>query len=93
VPAPFIIGTPATAVLSFTATVFPASGPSPDPVIDVVTYHALKGLSAASGRLQARSGIAGREASYSSSTAPQEARRPSTNGRKEARSASVRPSP
>ena len=59
-PAPFIIGTPATAVLSLTATVFPASGPSPDPVIDVVTYHALNGLSAGSGRLQARSGIAGR---------------------------------
>jgi hypothetical protein len=49
-------------VLSLTATVFPASGPSPEPVIDVVTYHALKGLSAGSGRLQARSGIVGREA-------------------------------
>ena len=38
---PLVIGTPATAVLSFTATVRPASGPPPVPVIEVVTYQAL----------------------------------------------------
>ena len=58
---PFIIGTPATEVLSLTATVFPASGPSPSAVIEVVTYQALNGLSAASGRVHERSGIAGAE--------------------------------
>ena len=42
---PFISGTPATEVLSFTATVRPASGPWPlsgEPsVMEVVTYQAL----------------------------------------------------
>ena len=59
---PFISGTPATAVLSLTATVLPASGPLPLPVTSQVTYQALNGLSAASGRLQDRSGTAGAEA-------------------------------
>src|SRR5690349_7936916 len=38
---PLVIGTPATAVLSFTATVRPASGPVADSVIEVWTYQAL----------------------------------------------------
>ena len=38
---PFVIGTPATAVLSLTATVRPASGPCVVSVIEVVTYQAL----------------------------------------------------
>src|SRR3954465_9293017 len=36
---PFIIGTPATAVLSLTATVRPASTPEPAPAISVRTYQ------------------------------------------------------
>src|SRR4029450_253408 len=93
VPAPFIIGTPATAVLSLIATVFPASRPSPEPVIDVVTYHALKGLSVGSGRLQARSGVAGGAASQRCSPAPQGGGRPSTKRGRDVRTASGRPSP
>ena len=56
---PFVIGTPATIVLSLTATVRPASGPWPPSVISVCTYQALYGLSPVSGRVQARSGAAG----------------------------------
>src|SRR6478752_2170366 len=48
---PFIIGTPATAVLSLTATVRPASGPSSAPRISVRTYQAPSGLSPSAGRL------------------------------------------
>src|SRR3954453_15498524 len=51
---PFIIGTPATAVLSLTATVRPASGPSSAPRISVVTYQAPSGLSASAGRVPVR---------------------------------------
>ena len=90
---PFISGTPATAVLSLIATVRPASGPVPLPLTSQVTYQALNGLSAASGRLQARSGMAGAEAWYSSSTASQEASRPATIGPNCSRSAASRPSP
>src|SRR3712207_5380950 len=56
---PFIIGPPATAVLSFTATVRPASGPSPCSLTEVVMYQALQGFSAGSGRVHARSGGVG----------------------------------
>src|SRR5919205_3083234 len=52
---PFIIGTPATAVLSLTATVRPASGPSSAPRISVRTYQAPSGFSASDGRLLVRS--------------------------------------
>jgi len=53
---PFIIGTPATMVLSLIATLRPARGPSPPSVICVVTYQALNGLSAAAGRDHSRCG-------------------------------------
>src|SRR5919106_3707498 len=43
---PFIIGTPATMMLSLIATVRPANGPSAVSWISVVTYHAPSGLSA-----------------------------------------------
>src|ERR1700733_9152675 len=56
---PFIMGTPATAVLSLTATKRPASGPSSRSVIDVVTYQAPSGLSAGSGHFHGRSGACG----------------------------------
>src|SRR3954454_14934274 len=52
---PFIIGTPATAVLSLIATVRPASGPSSAPWISVRTYQAPSGLSASSGQRTGRS--------------------------------------
>ena len=48
---PFIIGTPATMMLSLMATVRPANGPSVASWISVVTYHAPSGLSASVGRL------------------------------------------
>ena len=38
---PFIIGTPATITLSFTATFLPLSGPESAPLIEVFTYQAL----------------------------------------------------
>src|SRR3954466_6586735 len=76
---PFIIGTPATAVLSLTATVRPASGPSGAPVISVRTYQAPSGLSASSGRVADRPcGGCGAIEEYSSSTASYEARAPPT---------------
>ena len=52
---PFIIGTPATIVLSLTATVRPASGPLPPSVISVRTYQAPSGFSASRGRDHFRS--------------------------------------
>src|SRR3954452_15974592 len=52
---PFIIGTPATAVLSLIATVRPASGPSSAPWISVRTYQAPSGLSASPGQTTGRS--------------------------------------
>src|SRR3954449_2090036 len=52
---PFIIGTPATAVLSLIATVRPASGPWSAPWTSVLTYQAPSGLSASSGRVLGRS--------------------------------------
>src|SRR2546423_9057541 len=56
---PFIIGTPATIVLSLTATVRPASGPPSASVMSVRTYHAPSGFSSSEGRRQARSGAFG----------------------------------
>src|SRR3954471_2418767 len=47
---PFIIGTPATSMLSLIAAVRPASGPSPAPWISVFTYQAPSGLSASVGQ-------------------------------------------
>ncbi len=47
---PFIIGTPATAMLSFTATLRPASGPVPAPAMFVVTYQAPSSLPSAAGQ-------------------------------------------
>src|SRR3954451_1961985 len=52
---PFIIGTPATAVLSLIATVRLASGPSSAPWISVRTYQAPSGLSDSSGHVTGRS--------------------------------------
>ncbi len=56
---PFIIGTPATAVLSLTATRRPASGPSVAPPISVVTYQALFSFLLGSGDAQDSSGEVG----------------------------------
>ena len=47
---PFIIGTPATQMASFTPTVLPASEPSGAPSISQRQYQPLKGLSIACGR-------------------------------------------
>ncbi len=68
---PFIIGTPATAMLSLTATVRPASGPSLAPLMSVVTYQAPSSLSDGAGRRQCRAGGSGApawRAAYSRST-------------------------
>src|SRR5246127_5687132 len=46
---PFIIGMPATAMLSLTATARPLSGPSAPEAMSVVTYQAPRGLSPGSG--------------------------------------------
>jgi hypothetical protein len=56
---PFIIGTPATMVLSLIATVRPAIGPFPPSVISVRTYHAPRRLSCSSGRYHLRSSRCG----------------------------------
>jgi hypothetical protein len=58
---PLTIGTPATAMLSFTATVRPASGPSAVSVIAVRTDHALSGLS--TGSDDSRTGTSGEDRS------------------------------
>ncbi len=90
---PFIIGTPATMVLSLTATVRPASGPACASVISVVTYQAPSGFSASEGRCHARSGGAGAILAYSCSTESQEPSSPVTNGLKDARSSADRARP
>ena len=67
---PFIIGTPATSMLSLIATRRPASGPSGRSWISVCTYQAPSGFSAGPGRFQVRpSGGSGADCAYSSSTA------------------------
>src|SRR5215475_11327720 len=66
---PFIIGTPATSMLSLTATRRPASGPSGFSWIPVRTYQAPSGFCAGSGRVQDRpAGGWGAVAAYRSST-------------------------
>src|SRR3569833_275244 len=52
---PFVIGTPATEVLSLIATVRPARGPSVAPWISVCTYHAPSGLTTSDGQVTGRS--------------------------------------
>jgi len=83
---PFIIGTPATMVLSLIATLRPARGPSPPSVICVVTYQALNGLSAAAGRDHSRCGAAGADSEYNCSTTSQDVSSPCTIGVNEAMS-------
>ena len=85
------MGTPATAVLSLIATVRPASGPSPRPVISVRTYQAPSGLSPGSGVCQSRCGGCGALRLYSCSTAAADRTSPPTAGAKSASSASVNP--
>src|SRR5262249_36410558 len=53
---PFIIGTPARAMLSLTATLRPARGPSRRVVISVVTYQAPKSLAPSAGHWKDRCG-------------------------------------
>src|SRR5262249_23834466 len=71
---PFIIGTPATAMLSLTATVCPARGPpvlpAGAPGMSVVTYQAPSGLAA--GSCQARAGGTVACSAYSRSTVSHE---------------------
>ena len=67
---PFIIGTPATSMLSLIATRRPASGPSGRSAISVRTYQAPSGFSAGSGCFQVRlAGGCGAVCAYNSSTA------------------------
>src|ERR1700685_2095759 len=51
---PFIIGRPATQMLSLIAIFFPANGPAGAPLMDAVTYQALSGFSEAAGRDDSR---------------------------------------
>src|SRR4029077_11419195 len=67
---PFIIGTPATSMLSLIATRRPASGPSGRSAISVRTYQAPSGFPPGSGCFQVRlAGGCGAVWRYSSSTA------------------------
>ncbi len=83
---PFIIGTPATAMLSFTATRRPASGPALAPAISVVTYQAPSSLPSAAGQSYGRSGGSERRASYSRRTASYDCSAPVTSPRNDPRS-------
>ena len=65
---PFIIGSPATAMLSLTATRRPASGPSWPVLIWLVTYQAPSSLPAAAGHWYGLSGRAVRLSRWSRST-------------------------
>src|SRR5579862_9334370 len=80
-------------MLSLTATRRPASGPSPAPVISVVTYQAPSSLSAAAGHRQARSGGAGSRAACSRSTTSYDVSAPAMSSRNSATSARLSPSP
>src|SRR5271157_453070 len=51
---PFIIGRPATQMLSLITIFLPARGPVGAPLMDEVTYQALSGLSEAGGRVDCR---------------------------------------
>src|SRR5690348_146951 len=61
---PFIIGSPATSMLSLIATRRPASGPSSASLISAVTYQAPSSFSASVGHWYGRSGASGRCAWY-----------------------------
>ena len=50
VAAPFIIGTPASMMLSFSATRLPLSLPREAPFTEVLRYQALRGFSSGPGR-------------------------------------------
>jgi hypothetical protein len=65
---PFATGTPATAMLSFTATRRPARGPASAPRMSVVTYQAPSPLASGSGRRHSRRGGAALRAAYRRST-------------------------
>ena len=47
---PFIMGTPATMMLSFMATFLPFKGPEAAPLMEVFTYQALRLSSSADGK-------------------------------------------
>ena len=66
---PFIIGTPATAMLSLTATRRPESGPCLPVLMPAVTYQPPSGLASAAGHCQARTGVSAIRSAYSRSTA------------------------
>src|SRR5580700_1815079 len=51
---PFIIGKPATQMLSLMTIFLPARGPAGAPLIDEVTYQAFSGLSEPVGRVDCR---------------------------------------
>src|SRR5580692_2079352 len=51
---PFIIGRPATQMLSLIAIFLPANGPVGAPLMDAVTYQAPSGFSEAEGRADSR---------------------------------------
>src|SRR3984885_13147427 len=65
---PFIIGSPATSMLSLIATRRPASGPSPAVLISLVTYQAPSSFSASDVHVYGRLGACGRRPAYSRST-------------------------
>jgi hypothetical protein len=66
---PFAIGTPATLMLSFTATVRPASGPPARLVMPVMTYQAPSEFSAGAGHCHDLVGGTGTRSAYSRRTA------------------------
>jgi hypothetical protein len=90
---PLIIGTPATATLSFTATRRPASGPSPAPLMFVVTYQAPSSLSASAGRCHFLAGGSGTRAAYRRSTTSYDSRAPAISLRNSPTSPGPSPSP
>ena len=65
---PFIIGMPPTSMLSLTATLRPASGPVPAPVMAVRMYQAPSWLAASSGQPQGRTSASVTVARYRRST-------------------------
>src|SRR5439155_3050280 len=71
---PFIIGTPARAMLSLTATLRPTRGPSWRVAISVVTYQAPRSLAPSTGHRKGRCGGSPRLAAYSCSTSSYEAK-------------------
>src|SRR5689334_309070 len=93
---PFIIGTPATAMLSLTAMRRPARGPSSAPLMSVVTYQAPSSLAASVGRCHFRTGGSGERARlawYSCSTTSYEVSAPAISSRNFSTSSGPSPSP